>query len=154
MPAQHHPAVIRASIPPLSVDAHSTMLVGYGVSDGRGEFRYDPAADASTLHWPADGDSRIQDNHIGPTVERIAGPSSTLLDTNAAFPSTWHPLGGASMGTVCDLEGRVHGQPGLYVLDGALMPGSTAACNPSMTIAAIVKRAFDVLVKVDVGQLI
>ncbi|MEV0466022.1 GMC family oxidoreductase [Nocardia tengchongensis] len=146
--------VIQASIPPLSVDAHSTMMVGYGVSSGRGEFRYDPATDAATLHWPANGDSAIQDNHIGPAVDRIAGPSSTLLDTNLAFPSTWHPLGGASMGTVCDLDGRVLGHPGLYVLDGALMPGNTAACNPSMTIAALAERALDRLVATDVGQVI
>ncbi|WP_458686418.1 GMC oxidoreductase [Nocardia tengchongensis] len=146
--------VIQASIPPLSVDAHSTMMVGYGVSTGRGEFRYDQATDAATLHWPANGDSHIQDNHIGPAAHRIAGPSSTLLDTNLAFPSTWHPLGGASMGTVCDLDGRVLGQPGLYVLDGALMPGNTAACNPSMTIAALAERALDRLVATDVGQVI
>ncbi|MEU1204680.1 GMC oxidoreductase [Nocardia sp. NPDC005825] len=146
--------VIQASIPPLSVDAHSTMMVGYGVSTGRGEFRYDSAADAATLHWPVDGDAAIQNDHIGPAVQRIAGPSSTLLDTNLAFPSTWHPLGGASMGAVCDLDGRVLGQSGLYVLDGALMPGNTAACNPSMTIAALAERALDRLVKTDVGQVI
>ncbi|GAB2534423.1 GMC oxidoreductase [Nocardia heshunensis] len=150
-PATAH-TVIQASIPPLSVDAHSTMLVGYGVSTGRGEFRYDAKAGAATLHWPVDGDSAIQDNHIGPTVRRIAGETSTLLDTNAVFPSTWHPLGGASVGTVCDLEGRVLGQSGLYVLDGALMPGNTAACNPSMTIAAIAERALDRLVAADVGR--
>ncbi|MGW5106298.1 GMC oxidoreductase [Nocardia sp. NPDC004123] len=146
--------VIQASIPPLSMDAHSTMMVGYGLSTGRGEFRYDSATDAATLFWPADGDAAIQDNHIGPAVQRIAGPSSVLLDTNLAFPSTWHPLGGASMGTVCDVDGRVHGQPGLYVLDGALMPGNTAACNPSMTIAALAERALDHLVATDVGQAI
>ena len=54
------------------------------------------------------------------------------------------------MGTVCDLEGRVHGQRGLYVLDGALIPGTTAACNPSMTIAAIAERAMDHIVADDV----
>ncbi|UGT43389.1 GMC oxidoreductase [Nocardia yamanashiensis] len=146
--------VIQASIPPLSLDARSTMLVGYGVSGGRGEFRYDAATGSATLHWPADGDSYIQDNHIGPAVRRIAGEGGSLLDTNAVFPSTWHPLGGASMGTVCDLEGRVLGQSGLYVLDGALMPGNTAACNPSMTIAAVAERALAQLVSVDVGRTI
>lgn len=58
------------------------------------------------------------------------------------------------MGTVCVLEGRVHGQRGLYVLDGALMPGNTAACNPSMTIAAVAERALDRIVAADVGTLI
>lgn len=86
--------VIQASIPPLSVDPESTMMVGYGVSDGRGEFRYDATTDAARLYWPSDGDSFIQDNRLGPTTRRIAGPAGILTDTNAAFPSTWHPLGG------------------------------------------------------------
>ena len=70
------------------------------------------------------------------------------------MPTTWHPLGGACIGTVCDVAGRVQGQRGLYVLDGSLMPGTTAACNPSMTIAAIVERATDDLVRTDVGTVI
>ncbi|RMI33377.1 GMC oxidoreductase [Nocardia stercoris] len=146
--------VIQASIPPLPADPGSTMMVGYGVSDGRGRFTYDAATDAATLHWPADGDAVIQDGHIAPTAHAIAGSDGILLDTNLAFPSTWHPLGGACMGAVCDLEGRVLGQRGLYVLDGALMPGNTAACNPSMTIAAVAERALDRIVAEDVGTLI
>ncbi|MFF2084699.1 GMC oxidoreductase [Nocardia sp. NPDC058176] len=151
----HHAfTVIQASIPPLALDPGATMLVGYGVSAGRGEFVYDARADTATLRWPGDGDRVIQDNHIGPTVHRIAGPNAALLDTNTLFPSTWHPLGGANMGTVCDLDGRVLGQRGLYVIDGALMPGNTAACNPSMTIAALAERALDNLVHTDVGTVI
>lgn len=55
------------------------------------------------------------------------------------------------MGRVCDLAGRVHGQRGLYVLDGALLPGTAAACNPSMTIAAVAERATDELLRQDLG---
>jgi cholesterol oxidase len=146
--------VIQASIPPLSFDARSTMLVAYGVSEGRGRFEYDSARDEAVLRWPREGDAVVQNGRIDPMVRKIAGPGSMLTDTNAVFPSTWHPLGGASMGPVCDLEGRVHGQRGLYVLDGALMPGNTAACNPSMTIAAVAERALDQLVAHDVGTVI
>ena len=146
--------VIQASIPPFSFDARSTMLVGFGVSNGRGHFGYDSARDQTQLHWPVEGDSIIQVGSIDPTVRRIAGSGSMLTDTNALFPSTWHPLGGANMGPVCDLDGRVHGQPGLYVLDGALMPGNTAACNPSMTIAALAERALDNIVARDLDTAI
>ena len=79
---------------------------------------------------------------------------SVLSDTNAVVPSTWHPLGGVSMGGACDLEGRVRGQRGLYVLDGALLPGTAAACNPSMTIAAVAERAMSRIVRRDVGTII
>ncbi|MFI1462009.1 GMC oxidoreductase [Nocardia carnea] len=152
-PASAH-TVVQASIPPLGMDARTTMLVGYGVSDARGRFVYDSAADSARLSWPADGDAAIQYGHIEKTVQAIAGPASVLGDTNRAFPSTWHPLGGACMGSVCDLDGRVLGQRGLYVLDGALLPGNAAACNPSMTIAAVAERALDNLVARDVGTTI
>ncbi|MQY27811.1 GMC oxidoreductase [Nocardia aurantia] len=146
--------VIQASIPPMGLDARTTMLVGYGVSDARGRFVYDSAADDARLRWQHDGDAVAQNGWIGPLVRRVAGPAGLLFDTTAVAPTTWHPLGGANMGPVCDLVGRVHGQRGLYVLDGALIPGNCAACNPSMTIAAVAERALDELVKTDVGQLI
>ncbi|MEU1981304.1 GMC oxidoreductase [Nocardia sp. NPDC019395] len=152
-PATAH-TVIQASIPPLGTDARTTMLVGYGVSDARGRFVYDSATDSARLSWPADGDAAIQYGQIEKTVHKVAGPASVVGDTNRAFPSTWHPLGGACMGSVCDLEGRVLGQRGLYVLDGALLPGNAAACNPSMTIAAVAERAMDKLVAQDVGSII
>jgi cholesterol oxidase len=57
---------------------------------------------------------------------------------------TVHPLGGAPMGRdaaegVCDGFGEVFGYPGLYVADGAAMPGPVGA-NPSLTIAAMADR--------------
>jgi cholesterol oxidase len=142
--------VIQASLPPLPANLRSTMLVGYGVSQGRGRFVYDSAKDDAILHWPSGADDALY-RKIHARVQKIAGPLSTLVDTTAAYPSTWHPLGGASMGVVCDLAGRVQGHRGLYVLDGALMPGTTAACNPSMTIAAVAERATDELIAQDVG---
>lgn len=146
--------VIQASIPSFGVDAHSTMMVGYGVSRSRGHFRYDASAGDARLVWPATGDARIQWQHIHPTAMKIAGAGSVLTDSNRFLNTTWHPLGGAAMGAVCDLSGRVHGQKGLYVVDGALLPGTCAACNPSMTIAAVAERAFDDIVAKDVGRII
>jgi cholesterol oxidase len=57
---------------------------------------------------------------------------------------TVHPLGGAPMGRhagegVCDPYGEVHGYPGLYIADGAALPGPVGA-NPSLTIAALADR--------------
>ncbi|MFW0785469.1 GMC oxidoreductase [Gordonia sp. CPCC 206044] len=152
-PALAH-TVIQASIPGFGLDVHSTMMVGYGVSDARGKFVYDSGRGEAMLQWPKEGDSHIQNRAIGPTARAIAGRTGMLTDTNAVMPSTWHALGGASMGTVCDLDGRVRGQRGLYVLDGALIPGTTAACNPSMTIAAVAERALDNIVGSDVGTII
>jgi cholesterol oxidase len=140
--------VIQASLPPLPVNRRSTILVGYGVSAGRGHFVWDDGRDEAVLRWPHENDATVQ-RHIDRRVRAIAGATGVLVDTTALDTTTWHPLGGAPMGSVCDLAGRVHGHPGLYVLDGALIPGSTAACNPSLTIAAVVERAMDEIVPRD-----
>lgn len=151
--------VIQASIPPvgiagLDLDVRSTIMVGYGVSRERGRFTYSSLADDAHLSWRHEGDRDIQRGSIGPRVQAIAGSDTLLLDTNAVVPSTWHPMGGMNMGEACDHEGRVKGQKGLYVLDGALLPGSAAACNPSMTIAAVAERALTRIVRRDVGTVI
>lgn len=52
---------------------------------------------------------------------------------------------------MCDLNGASTTSQVLYVLDGALLPSSAAACDPSMTIAAVAERAMDNLVAEDVG---
>ncbi|MFD7710331.1 GMC oxidoreductase [Streptomyces sp. NPDC059786] len=145
--------VIQASLPPLGLDTRTTMLVGFGVSADRGHFRYDSATDSVGLYWPRDGDSAVH-GRIEERVSRVSRGIGALTDTNNLVNSTWHALGGANMGTVCDLEGRVLGQKGLYVLDGALIPGTTGACNPSMTIAAVAERAMDALTTEDVGTVI
>jgi cholesterol oxidase len=134
-------------------DLHSTMLVGYGMSEGRGKFVYNVLTDKVELKWPFNGDATVA-KRIKERLTAIAGPGGKLINTNDIANTTWHSLGGACMGVVCDLEGRVKGQRGLYVLDGALMPGTTCACNPSMTIAAICERALDLIVRNDVGTII
>lgn len=60
---------------------------------------------------------------------------------------TVHPLGGCPMGEdagegVVNREGEVFNVPGLYVIDGAMMPGPVGA-NPALTIAAIAERCAD-----------
>ena len=146
--------LIQASIPPVwGLDIHTTILVGYGTSTARGRFTYDVEADAVRLVFPRRGDADIW-AAIHNRAKRIAGRAGFLADTNRLNNTTWHPLGGVPMGTACDLEGRVRGHQGLYVLDGALIPGTTAACNPSMTIAAVAERALDRIVREDVGSLI
>lgn len=126
---------------------------GFGASRARGRFSYDGDADEVKLSFPRKGDAAIWAD-IHKRAKRIAGRAGILTDTNRLNNCTWHPLGGAPMGTVCDLDGRLRGHRGLYVLGGALIPGTTAACNPSMTIAAVVERALERIMRDDVGSVI
>jgi cholesterol oxidase len=83
------------------------------------------------------------------TMRAIAGQlGGTYVDNPLWWAQrviTVHPIGGASMGTgphdgLCDAYGEVFGHPGLYVMDGALLPGPVGP-NPSLTIAAVADRA-------------
>jgi cholesterol oxidase len=78
---------------------------------------------------------------------------------NPIVPLTWtilrnlvtpHPLGGCGMAAspaagVVDHAGRVFGHPGLYVLDGAIVPRAIGL-NPSKTIAALAERAVALMI--------
>jgi cholesterol oxidase len=52
---------------------------------------------------------------------------------------TYHPLGGCLINQATDNAGRLHGYPGLYVMDGSLVPGSIGV-NPFVTITALAER--------------
>ncbi|MBD2208612.1 GMC family oxidoreductase [Calothrix sp. FACHB-156] len=75
-------------------------------------------------------------------------PSADSQNNDAAI--TGHPLGGCVLGKACDSYGRVLGYKGLYVVDGALIPGSTACTNPFLTISAIAERCMDKIIKRDI----
>jgi cholesterol oxidase len=62
-----------------------------------------------------------------------------------------HPVGGNRMATsisqgVVDPRGMVFGYPGLFVMDGSIMP-SAIGVNPALTIAAIAEKTSDDLVR-------
>jgi cholesterol oxidase len=64
---------------------------------------------------------------------------------------TVHPLGGCSMGRnpgegVVDGNGEVFHYPGLYVVDGAAMPGPVGV-NPALTIAAFADHSADHVIR-------
>ena len=88
----------------------------------------------------------------GQVVRALGGrPFSTPTWQLFRQPVTVHNLGGARMGSdpetgVVDTDGEVFGHPGLYVLDGAALPGATGA-NPSSTIAAVAERCIEVAVR-------
>ncbi|WIN00497.1 GMC oxidoreductase [Actinoplanes oblitus] len=63
---------------------------------------------------------------------------------------TYHPLGGCVLGQATDDYGRLPGYPGLYVMDGSLIPGSTGV-NPFVTITALAERNIEKVIATDVG---
>jgi cholesterol oxidase len=82
---------------------------------------------------------------------RAATKNFVVEQEHANAGITAHPLGGVCMGTACDMYGRVKGYQGLYVVDGAFIPGSAAACNPALTIAAFAERCMDNIIAEDIA---
>jgi len=61
---------------------------------------------------------------------------------------TYHPLGGCVLNQATDNYGRLPGYPGLYVMDGSLIPGSTGV-NPFVTITALAERNIEKIITTD-----
>lgn len=128
---------------------HFANYASLGIPPGLGSFSYDPAADAVNLNWPS-ADPRLADflsaaRHTLSALDHSNG--SLTIGFNPLVSA--HPLGGAVMGKACDFEGRVKHHPGLYVVDGALIAGTTGLANPSFTIAALAERCLDRIIEHD-----
>ena len=63
---------------------------------------------------------------------------------------TYHPLGGCVLNQATDNYGRLAGYPGLYVMDGSLIPGSTGV-NPFVTITALAERNIEKIIATDLA---
>ncbi|MEY4582181.1 MAG: hypothetical protein RL701_6884 [Pseudomonadota bacterium] len=93
-------------------------------------------------------ESRLVDD----VVEKLGGqPANNPFWERFHQPVSVHNLGGCRMADdaahgVTDNEGQVHGYPGLYVLDGAILPASTGV-NPSHTIAAVAERNIERVIR-------
>ncbi len=83
-------------------------------------------------------------------AERMQGfPLNAINEVVLGVPITAHILGGARMADapeqgVVDAACRVFGHPGLWIIDGAVIPANLGA-NPSLTIAAVAEHAMSLI---------
>lgn len=134
-------------------DALIFLMIGRDAGDGR--MWLTPLFRRFDIRWSRDASARLFSD-----LERTA---HELADAAQATPfyaleggplstfATVHPLGGCPMADdpaagVVDELGRVHGYPGLWVLDGSIVPTSLGV-NPSKTIAALAERGAQGLVE-------
>ena len=71
-------------------------------------------------------------------------PAASVNESLLGVPMTAHVLGGCPFGAraeegVVGLDAQVHGYPGLYVIDGSIVPANPGV-NPSLTIAALAEH--------------
>lgn len=138
--------MMRAPLPRFKQDFPDGNAIGtfvFSNTNKRGSLSYDVATDTLALDFqPESPDAAL---HLAGRLNEANGGEVISVSTNI----TGHQLGGACMGLVCDEYGRVNGHPGLYVVDGALIPGSTTCVNPVLTIAAIAERCLEQIVAKD-----
>ncbi|NUM44709.1 MAG: GMC family oxidoreductase [Anaerolineales bacterium] len=72
-------------------------------------------------------------------------PAGSIVETLLNIPTTAHFIGGVPFGKtaedgVIDLDCQVHNYPGLYVIDGSIVPANPGV-NPSLTITALAEYA-------------
>jgi cholesterol oxidase len=127
----------------LSVGSLPLLGMGRDVPDGVLRLR----GDRLDLVWST-ATSEAYFERVNAAMRRIAAVLGARCVNNPMWMSkriiTAHPVGGAPMGRdpsvgVCDPYGEVFGYPGLYIADGAAMPGPVGP-NPSLTIAALADR--------------
>ncbi|MDN2499679.1 GMC oxidoreductase [Nocardia nova] len=138
-------------IPGIPLETGALASLGLVIDPTRARITYDAARNAAALSWPRAAQDRIV-AACRAVDQRIAERSGALFDYQALgydanAPFTAHPLGGAVLGLATDNYGRVNGYPGLYVVDGAAIPGSAGAANPSLTITALAERNVEAIIR-------
>jgi cholesterol oxidase len=79
-------------------------------------------------------------------ADKIRGiPAGSIFEGLLNLPLTAHILGGCPFGLddqegVVDLDCQIHNYPGLYVVDGSIVPANPGV-NPSLTITALAEYA-------------
>jgi ankyrin repeat protein/choline dehydrogenase-like flavoprotein len=141
--------MMRGPLPRFEQDFPARNAIGtfvFAQTGHRGRFRYDPPTDAVNLDYPPDPVAQSASAALAERLSKACGGDVSPVSFNV----TGHQVGGAPMGNVCDEVGRALGHPGLYVIDGALIPGSTTPTNPAFTIAAIAERSIERIIATDI----
>jgi cholesterol oxidase len=131
-----------------SVTSRVIPYLGMGNDSSDGQIRLD--GDSLEIDWSV-GHNRQLYKEMYSVMGRIAKAAGARFVPSIFYRwplrklVTAHPLGGCAMGddpatSVVDHRGQVWGHPGLYVVDGSVMP-TALAVNPSLTIAAVAERS-------------
>lgn len=139
---------------PTGIETYASFYLSITKNPHRAEFTWNAAANRAELNWQTAWKQPSID--AARTIfDRINAKEGTIYRTDLfgtykiwGDHLTYHPLGGAVLGRATDNYGRLHGHPGLYVIDGALIPGNTSV-NPFVTITALAERNIEKIIETD-----
>ncbi|OLF17565.1 cholesterol oxidase [Actinophytocola xanthii] len=130
---------------PTGIETYASFYLSITRNPNRAQFSYNASTGTVDLNWQTAWKQPSID--AAKTIfDRINATEGTIYRTDLfgvykiwGDHLTYHPLGGAVLNRATDNYGRLHGYPGLYVIDGALIPGNTSV-NPFVTITALAER--------------
>ena len=134
---------------------HTQLFLVMGRDRGDGKMYLHLVTKRLAIRWELQGNLPLYASET-----RLSTDIVNALGGQAGFNPAWtqlhqpiatHNLGGCRMAAtpdqgVTDPFGEVHGYPGLFVLDGAVIPGATGA-NPANTIAAVAERNIEAFIR-------
>ncbi|WP_246001621.1 GMC oxidoreductase [Allorhizocola rhizosphaerae] len=140
---------------PTGIETYASFYLSITRTPHRAEFTWNPTAGRVDLSWQTAW-KQASITMAKTIFDKINSREGTIYRTDLFGSNkiwgdhlTYHPLGGAVLGRATDNYGRLHGYPGLYVIDGSLIPGNTSV-NPFVTITALAERNIEQIVRTDV----
>ncbi|NDU71575.1 GMC family oxidoreductase [Actinomadura sp. DSM 109109] len=139
---------------PTGIETYASFYLSITNNPHRAEFSWNAAAGRVDLSWQTAWKQASID--MAKTIfDKINSKEGTIYRTDlfGAYKIwgdhlTYHPLGGAVLNRATDNYGRLHGHPGLYAIDGSLIPGNTSV-NPFVTITALAERNIEKIIATD-----
>ncbi|MFD6288516.1 GMC oxidoreductase [Streptomyces sp. NPDC060205] len=139
---------------PIGIETYASFYLSITKNPNRAQFSYNAGTGNVDLNWQTAWKQPSID--MAKTIfDKINAKEGTIYRTDLfgtykiwGDHLTYHPLGGAVLNKATDNYGRLHGHPGLYVIDGALIPGNTSV-NPFVTITALAERNIETIITAD-----
>ncbi|GAA2610332.1 GMC oxidoreductase [Actinomadura fulvescens] len=136
---------------PTGIETYASFYLSITRNPNRARFSWNAAASRVELDWQTSW--KQPSIAMAKTIfDKINVKEGTIYRTDLfggykiwGDHLTYHPLGGAVLNKATDDLGRLHGHPGLYVIDGALIPGNTSV-NPFVTITALAERNIEKII--------
>ncbi|MGW4209161.1 GMC oxidoreductase [Lentzea sp. NPDC004789] len=139
---------------PTGIETYASFYLSITRTPNRGEFSWNAATGKADLSWQTAWKQTSIDAAKS-IFDKINAKEGTIYRTDLfgvykvwGDQLTYHPLGGVVLNRATDNYGRLRGYPGLYVIDGSLIPGSTAV-NPFVTITALAERNIENIIATD-----
>ncbi|MCZ4095121.1 GMC oxidoreductase [Streptomyces sp. H39-C1] len=139
---------------PTGIETFASFYLSITKNPNRGTFIWNAGANRVDLDWQTAWKQPSID--MAKTIfDKINAKEGTIYRTDLFGvykiwndTLTYHPLGGAVLNKATDNYGRLYGYSGLYVIDGALIPGNTSV-NPFVTITALAERNIEKIIATD-----